>query len=692
MYRLHRHNDRPHRLLWQEESTVSGATRRAQYSINSATDAPALIITPFTTSSNNVTDPASFGGPSSSHGWEDGMPRPRQPSTRYPKWQRPALPLLPTLREEAHAQAPPSRYQLQPPQVRPTPVPSLSDHSCNNALSPQIPRTPGTPSPSSAVSATSTTPLTHGGPVTPMLDWGYHAPRRPEPAVVANPMTTGPSSLPRPVSAGLGDTSQRPFSEVSTSIPYLIEPLSPNSRSPALIATSPIDTAYAIQPSALSALQADKMQRAYFMYGPRSPQLPGLQPPGPVVEPSSPSLGTRRASQPTLTPPSSAGVLQYGSSPNTPTSRTRVAEARERQDRARWEREEETRSEQMRSVTTGVPAKMAKGLEARDARLKATDNMRDILDALDEQKIDTVNRKESRGKKKGLKRPKGMSIDTRMGEDVLRGKKSPGTAWVSTPMTSESLRPPPTAGIPMDIEPGSPPARGLSDPDNNEMGPTAKPRKLDRKGTDEDHMSSWPLDALQSRYSGFWSANSSPLTSAGERGYSTTGRPSPMSARSGALTGLSRVDVPSSSPVHSPLSPNMPSAGLATPSWLQSTFMSLPQSPLSAGVPSPTPGMQNSEPVSIRPMNVRRLPTPQARPESSSTPGSASFAPIMEAQDPRFTIVDPPQAIGTDRRRGGIDASRMNTPLPYSPSAVRRLPTPVQTSARTAQAGESGWF
>jgi hypothetical protein len=64
------------------------------------------------------------------------------------------------------------------------------------------------------------------------------------------------SSLRRPVSAGLGETSQRPFSEVS--IPYLVEPLSPDPRSPALVATSPIDVAYPIQPSVLSALKVDE--------------------------------------------------------------------------------------------------------------------------------------------------------------------------------------------------------------------------------------------------------------------------------------------------------------------------------------------------------------------------------------------------------------------------------------------------
>jgi hypothetical protein len=174
----------------------------------------------------------------------------------------------------------------------------------------------------------------------------------------------------------------------------------------------------------------------------------------------------------------------------------------------------------MRSVATGMPAtfRIAKGLEARDARSKATDNMQDILDALDEQRMDTVTHKGSWGKKMGFKRPKGMSIDTRMAGGSLKGKKSPTAMGISTPKTSASSRPPPTAGIPMDIEPGSPPERGLSGMDDHEIGvltnaPTARPRKVDRKGTDEDRTPSWPLDSLQLESPGFGSGSSSPLTS-----------------------------------------------------------------------------------------------------------------------------------------------------------------------------------
>jgi len=700
-YKINHHNGQPQRVEGQG-STASGTTRRAQYSINSATDAPALIITPFITSSNNVTDTARFGAPSGGHGWEEGMPRPPQPSTRYPEWQRPSQPLLPTFRAEAHAQAPhllPTRYPSQTSQIRSIPVPSLSDHIHNNALSPYSFRTPGasdtlSPPPTSALSATSTTPLTWGGPAAPIPDWGYRSPRRPEPVAVATPSTSRPPSLRQPVSAGLGETSQRPLSEVS--IPFLDEPLSPDPRSPALAAASPIDAAYPFQPSALSTLMVGKQ--------PKPPQSPRLQPPGPVVEPSSSSLGTRRPSQPTLTPPPSASVLQSGSRPTTPNSRIRVAEARERQERARQGREETKIQEQMRSVATGMPAtfRIVKGLEARDARSKATDNMQDILDALGEQRIDTVTRKGSWGKRMGFKRPKGMSIDTRMAGGSLKGRKSPTVMGVSTPKTSASSRPPPTAGIPMDIEPGSPPERGLSGMGDHEIGvlhnsSPATPRKVDRKGTDEDRIPSWPLDALQLQSPGFGSGTSSPLTSPEWRSYSTTRRPPPMSARSGALKEASRVDVPSSSPIenlNSPLSPNTntPSAGLATPSWLQSTFMSAPQTPPSAGVPSPTSGVLMSEPLSVRPSTMRRLPVPQERPESSTTLGSVSFAPIMVAQDPRFSIVDPRQAVATDHLRGGTDVSRTNTLLSDSPSARRKPPTPAQTSARTVGAGESGWF
>ena len=703
-YRMHRHREQPHRVLWRE-SVVSDTTRRAQYSINSATDAPALLITPFVTSSNNASNVAPFGRPSGGHGWEEGMPRPRQPSTRYPEWQRPIRPLPPTFRTEVHVQAPnfpPNRNPPQATQTRYTHAPSLFAHAHNSTLSPP-PHTFGTAGisdpPLSAVSATSTTPLTQGGPATPISNWGYRSPRRLEPVVVASPAPRS-SSLHRSVSTGIKDTSQRPFSEVSITIPYLIEPLSPDPRSPALVAASPIDAAYPIQPSAFSILQIEKRPRTPPEDDTHLPRSSGLQPPGPVVEPPS-SLGTRRPSRPTLTPPSSAGLLQPGSSPTTPNSRIRVVDARERQEGGRLEREEVKRQEQMRSVTTGMPAifRQTKGLEARDARLKATDNMRDILDALDEQRIGAVNHKGSWGKKMGLKRPKGMSIDTRMGGGSFRGKKSPLLSAVSTPKTSASSRPPPTAGIPVDIEPGSP-ERVLSSTGDHEMrvitqASIAKSRKVDRKGTDEDRIASWPLDALQTRTPGFRSGNSSPLTSPEEKVASTVGRPSPMSAQSRTLREHSRVDIPSSSPVdnfNSPVSPNLPSAGLATPSWLQSTFMSTPQTPPSAGTPSPTPEVQTSKPVSVRPLNVGPRSVPQEPPGTATTLGSASFAPIMEAQDPRFSIVDPSQTAGSDRRRGGVDASRTNTPLSHAPSTPRKTPTPVQTSARTVHAGESGWF
>jgi len=706
---MHQRNEKPHRVLFRE--SMSGiTTHRAQYSINSATDAPALIITPFITSSNNRTENGPFGRPSSGHGWDEGMPRPRQPSTRYPEWQRPTQPLPPTFRAEAHAHAPnlpPSRHPRQPAQNRYTPASSLSGHIRSNTLSPRTFGTPGTyealgPPPLSAVSATSSTPLTQGGPATPISDWEHRSPRRPEPVVVASPPTAKSYSLHQSTSAGVKETSQRPFSEVSISIPYLVETLGPDPRSPALVATSPIDAAYLIQPSALSTLQVDNAPKRLPERSTRIPQSPSLQPPGPVVEPSSSSLGTRRPSQPTLTPPSSAGLLQPDSRPTTPNSRVRVAEARERQERARREREEAKKQGQMHPATTGTLATLGitKGLEARDARLKATDNMRDILDALDEQRIETVNHKGSWGKRMGRKRPKGMSIDTRMGGGSFKSKRSPITSGVSTPKTSASSRPPPTAGIPMDIEPGSPPERGLSSMGDHEMGAlrhtsSAKPRKVDRKGTDEDHIPSWPLGAFHMQSPGFGSGNSSPLTSPEERGVFTMGRLPPMSARSGSLREPSRVDAPSSSPIddsNSPVSPNSRSAGLATPSWLHSTFMSTPQTPPSAGTPSPTPRVPNSDPLSIRPTNVRRLPVPQERPGTATTLGSASFAPIMEAQDPRFSIVDPRQAIGIDQRRGGVDVSRTNTQLSHSPSAPRNPPTPGQTSARTLQAGESGWF
>lgn len=687
---MHRHRKQPHHVLWRE-SVVSDTTRRAQYSINSATDAPALLITPFVTSSNNV---APFGRPSGGHGWEEGMQRPRQPSTRYPEWKRPTQPLPPTFRTEVHVQAPnfpPNRKPLQGTQTRYAPVP---DYIHSSTLSPP-PHTFGTagisetlsPPPLSAVSATSSSPLTQGGPATPISDWGYRSPRRPEPVVVGSPTTAKSPSLRRSVSAGTKDTSQRPFSDVSISIPYLIEPLSPDPRSPALVAVSPIDAAYPIQPSALSALQVEEGPRTPPEYDTYLPRSSGLQPPGPVVEPSSSSLGTRRPSQPALT------------SPSTPNSRVRVVDARERQERARGEREEAKRQEHMRSVTTGVPAafRSTKGLEARDARLKATDNMRDILDALDEQRIETVNHKGSRGKKMGLKRPKGMSIDTRMGGGSFKGRKSPMTSAVSTPKTSASSRPPPTAGIPIDIEPGSPPERGLSSAGDHEMAhaSTAKSRKVNRKGTDEDRVPSWPLDALRTRSPGFGSGNSSPLTTPEERLASRVGRPSPMSARSGALMKPSRVDIPSFSPVdnfNSPVSPTSPSARLATPSWLQSTFMSGPQTPPSAGAPSPTPGVPTSEPVSERPLNVGPISVPRERAGTATTLAPASFAPIMEAQDPRFSIVDPPRTAGSDQRRGGVDVSRRDTHLSHAPSTPGKTPTSVQTSARTVHAGKSGWF
>ena len=672
-------NDQPQRVEWLD-SNPSETTRRAQYSISSATDAPALIITPFI--SNNVTDTARFGAQSGSHGWEEGMPRPPQPSTRYPSWQRPAIPLLPTFRAEAHAQA---------PHLLPHRNPSLTAAGPSDTLS---------PSPMSAVSATSTTPLTWGGPAAPTINGGYRSPRRPEPVVVANP-TTARSSLRQPVSAGLGDSPQRPFSEVS--IPYLIEPLSPDPRSPALVATSPIDAAYIIQPSTLSTRKVDERPKTAPEYGTRSLQSPSLQPPGPVVEPSSsPSFGTRRPSQPTLTPPPSAGGSQSGSRPTTPNSRLRVAEARERQERARREREEGKIQEQMRSLETGMPAtfSIAKGLEAREARSKATDNMQDILDALEERRIDPVTRKGSWGKKMGFKRPKGMRIDTRMAGGSLKGKKSPTGMGVSTPKTPASSRPPPTAGIPMDIEPGSPPERGLSGMGDHEIGVPiyssfARPRKVDRKGTDEDRTPTWPLEALQLQSPGFGSGTSSPLTSPESKSYSTTRRAPLRRAQSSAPKAASPVDVPSSSPIdnlNSPITPNTLSAGLATPSWLQSTFMSAPQTPPSAGVPSPTSGVPMSESLSLRPLNVRRLPVPPGRPEASTTVGSMSFAPITVAQAPRFSDVDPRPAAATDHRRGRIDVLRTNTPLSDSPSAHRKPQTPVQTSARTVGAGESGWF
>lgn len=693
-YRMRHRNGQPQRAVWRE-SGVSGTTRRAQYSISSATDAPALIITPFV-SSNNFTDTARFGAQSGSYGWEEGMPRPPQPSTRYPAWKRPDRPLLPTFRAEVHAQAPhlPHRNPSLTAEIRYTPAPSFSDYLNNNALSPQTSSTPGpsdtlSPSP---MTATSTTPLTWDRPAAPILNGGYRSPRRPELAVVATPTTARSPSLRQPVSAGLRESSQRPFSEVS--IAYLVEPLSPDPRSPALVATSPIDGAYLFQHSALPT--DDEKPKTPLEHGALPLQSPSLQPPGPVVEPSSlPSLGTRRPSQPTLTPPPSAGGPQSGSRPTTPNSRMRVAEARERQERARREREEAKIQEQMRSLATGIPAtfRIAKGLEARDARSKATDNMQDILDALDEQRIDTVIHKGSRGKKMGFKRPKGMSIDTRMAGGSLKGKKSPTGMGVSTPKTSASSRPPPTAGIPMDIEPGSPPERGLSGMGDHEIGvltnaSITRPRKVDRKGTDEDRIPSWPLEALQLQSPGFGSGTSSPLTSPELKNYSNTGRAPPTSAQSSAPKEASRVDVPSSPPIdhfNSPLTPNTPSAGLATPSWLQSTFMSVPQTPPSAGVPSPTSGMPISEALSLRPLNVRRLPVPPERPEASTSP-------IVVARDSRFSTVDPRQAVATDHRRGRIDVLRTNTPLSGSPSAYKKTPTPVRTSARTAEGGASGWF
>ena len=676
-------------------------TQRAQYSLNSSTDAPALVITPFITPSNNVTGITPFGG---RHGWEEGMPRPRQPNTRYPEWQRPAKPLPPTFRTEAHTpHFPPNRYPPEPAR-RYTPVPSPSDLSHNGTLSPQTSRTPYTPNilsapPLSAVSATSTTPLTQGGPITPMLDWEHRSLRGPDPVVEASPATAKSSSLRRLVSAGLRETSQRPFSEISISLPYVVGPLSPDARSPALVASSPIDAAYPVQTSAPSALEVGKTPRTLPEHDTRLPRSSGLQPPGPVVEPSSPSFGTRRPSQPALTPPSTADVPHSGPSPTTPRSRMRVAEARDQQERARRQREEVKRQEKMRFATTGMPAtfRKIKGLEARDARSKTTDNMRDLIGMLDENRIDTTNHKGNWGNKKNLKRPKGMNIDTRMGGDSSKGKKSPVllSTGVSTPKTSASSRPPPTAGIPMDIEPGSPPERGLlghGSMDDRGMGAiartsTTESRTVDRKGIDEDRVLSRPLDAPQSRSSRLGSELSSPLTSPEEKGSSTTGRPSLMSARSGVREEPSRVDVPSSLPINSPLAPNSLSAGLATPSWLQSTFMSVPPTPPSAGVPPPTPGAPIPGRLSIRSLNVRRAPVPLEPPERLSAPGSASFAPIMEAQDPRFSIVDPRQAAGaagTDHRRGGIDVSRRSAP--------RKPPTPVQTSARTVQAGESGWF
>ena len=702
-YKTRHHNGQPQHVSWRG-SKVSGTTRRAQFSISSATDAPALIITPFLTSSNNVTDPARFGAQSGSHGWEEGMPRPPQPSTRYPEWKRPSQPLLPTFRAEAHEQAPnllPHRNPSQTAETRYTRASSLSGYAHNNALSPQTYRTQG---PSDTLSpppfsATSTTPLTWHGPAAPTLGGGYHSPRRPEPAMVASPTTAG-SSHRHPLSAGLGKTSERPFSEVS--ITYLVEPLSPDPRSPALVAASPIDAAYPIQSSALSRLKVDERIMESPEYGSRPPQSPSLQPPGSVVEPSfSPSFGTRRPSQPTLTPPPSAGVSQSGSRPTTPNSRIRVAEARERQERARREREDAKTQEQMRSIATGMPATIgiAKGLEARDARSKATDNKQDILDVLGEQRIDTVTHKGSWGKKMSFKRPKGMSIDTRMARGSLKGKKSPTDMGASTPRTSASSRPPPTAGIPMDIEPG-PPERGLSGMSDHENGvltnaSISRSRKVDRKGTDEDRLPSWPLQALQLQSPGFGSGTSSPLTSPELKSYVTTARTPPTSAQSSALKGAPRVDVPSSSPIdnfNSPITPNTASAGLATPSWLQSTFMSAPQTSPSADVHSPTFGVPTSEPLPSRTLNVRRLPAPPEQSESSVAPRSASFVPIMVAQDPRFSIIDPRQRVATDHRRGGIDVSRTNIPLSDLPSAHREPPTAAQTSARTVQAGESGWF
>jgi len=168
-----------------------------------------------------------------------------------------------------------------------------------------------------------------------------------------------------------------------------------------------------------------------------------------------------------------------------------------------------------------------------------------------------------------------------------------------------------------------------------------------------------------------------------------------MTAQSSAPKGASRVDVPSSSPIdhfNSPITPNTASAGVATPSWLQSTFMSAPQTSPSADVHSPTSGLPASEPLPLRQLSVRQLPAPPERAESSTGHGSTSFVPIMVAQDPRFTIVDPRQRVATDHRHGGIDVSRTNIPLPDLPSAHRKPPTPVQTSARTVEAGESGWF
>src|SRR5258706_8658614 len=270
---------------------------------------------------------------------------------------------------------------------------------------------------------------------------------------------------------------------------------------------------------------------------------------------------------------------------------------------------------------------------------------------------------------------------------------------LSTPRTSGSSRPPPTAGIPMDIEPGLSPQRGLSGMSDHEIGvltnaSISRPRKVDRKGTDEDRIPSWPLQALQLQSPGFGSGTSSPLTSPELKSYATTARTPPMSAQSSAPNGPSRVDVPSSSPIdnfNSPITPNTASAGLATPSWLQSTFMSAPQTSPSVDVHSPTSGLPTSEPLPLRSLNTR-LPAPPERSESSTGHGSASFVPIMVAQDPRFSIVDPRQRVATDHRRGGTDVSRTNIPLPDLPSAHRKPSTPAQTSARTAQAGESGWF